>query len=226
MNDLSLRLKTIASLVPSGTRVCDIGTDHAHLALFLKQSGIASKVIATDLNEKPLENARKNILNSGESGISLRLCDGLSGVNCDEVDTIIIAGMGGEVITAILSGCDWAKSQDKTYILQPTTSPEYLREFLCKNGFSIISETPVLENRKLYSIMVVKFTNTVEEQPEHFYYSGKIPLTDTGILYLKKQQKRVYTCMVALENIEAKQTDYLKNKSVYDALTKILTENE
>ena len=225
MNDLSQRLKTIASLVPHGTRVCDIGTDHAYLAIFLKQSGIASSVIATDLNQKPLENAQKNICQSGESDISLRLCDGLSGVGCDEVDTVIIAGMGGEVITAILKGCDWAKSQDKTYILQPTTSPEYLREFLCKNGFSIMSETPLYENQKLYSVMVASFTGEIKDYPQHFYYSGKIPLNDAGILYLEKQQKRVYSCMTALQNIESKKADYLKNKSVYEAITQILREN-
>lgn len=226
MNTLSLRLKTIASLVPKGARVCDIGTDHAYLPIFLKKSGIACSVIATDLNEKPLKNAQSNIHNSGVSDISLRLCDGLAGVKSHEVDTIIIAGMGGEVIVGILNACEWAKATDKTYILQPTTSAEILREFLCKNGFEIKSETPVFENGKLYSVMTVKFTGVVATQPEAFYFIGKIPLTETGVLYLKKQQKRALNCITALENIPQKQTDYLKNKLVYDEITKILTENK
>jgi tRNA (adenine22-N1)-methyltransferase len=225
MNNLSLRLKTIASLVPNGARVCDVGTDHAYLPIFLKQSGIASSVIATDLNQKPLENAKSNIENSGVTDISLRLCDGLSGVTALEVDTVIIAGMGGEVIVGILKNCEWAKTKDKTYILQPTTSAEVLREFLCADGFEIITETPLSENGKLYSVMTVKFAGEIRERNESFYYVGKIPTTADGILYLKKQQKRVGDCMKAIENIPHKQTDYLKNKAVYDAITKILTEN-
>ena len=133
--------------------------------------------------------------------------------------------MGGEVIAGILSACSWAKTPDKTFILQPTTSAEVLREFLCENGFSIENETPVFENGKLYSVITAKFTNTACDYPEHYYYTGKIPLTKEGILYLEKQQKRVFSCMKALENIENKHTDYLKNKSVYDQITKILTEN-
>ena len=225
MSELSLRLKTIASLVPNGARVCDVGTDHALLAIHLKTNGVAKSVIATDLNKKPLENARRNIEQSGVEGISLRLCNGLAGVEQSEIDTIIIAGMGGEVITGILSNCDWTETEEKTYIFQPTTSAEVLREYLCKNGFEIISEIPISENGKLYSVMLVKFTGYIYDYPEHFYYIGKIPATDEGILYLKKQQKRVCSCMQALENIETRQTDYLKNKSVYDAITKILTEN-
>ena len=225
MNELSLRLKTIASLVPHGARVCDVGTDHAYLPIFLKKSGIAKSVIATDLNQKPLENAKNNIENSGVCDISLRLCNGLSGVLETEVDTVIVAGMGGEVIVGILSACEWAKNKNITYILQPTTSAEVLREFLCKNGFDILTETPVYENGKLYSVMTVNFTNTLCNKDEYFYYTGKIPKTDDGILYLKKQQKRVLNCMNALENIPQKQTDYLKNKTIYEAITKILTEN-
>lgn len=225
MNNLSLRLKTIASLVPNGARVCDVGTDHAYLPIFLKKSGIASSVIATDLNQKPLENAKNNIENSGVSDISLRLCDGLDSVSDSEVDTIIIAGMGGEVIVGILKSCEWAKTYNKTFILQPTTSAEVLREFLCKNGFEIKTETPVLENDKLYSVMTVEFTGEICRKAEYFYYIGKIPTTSEGILYLKKQQKRVLNCMTALENIPHKQNDYLKNKAIYEQITKTLTEN-
>ena len=98
MTHLSLRLETIASLVPLGARVCDVGTDHGLLPIYLKQKGIAKSVIATDLNEKPLENARKNISSSGITDISLRLCDGLSGVSQNEADTVIIAGMGEKLL--------------------------------------------------------------------------------------------------------------------------------
>lgn len=225
MPHLSLRLETIASLVPLGARVCDVGTDHGLLPIYLKQKGIAKSVIATDLNKKPLENARKNIEGSGVLGISLRLCDGLSGVAPDEADTVIIAGMGGEVIVHILKNCEWIKSESLHLILQPTTSAEVLREFLTANGFEIISETPVSENKKLYSVMNAKFTNINHTYPEHFYFTGKIPLNADGILYIKKQQKRLLECMNALENIENKRKEFEKYKSLCQQIENLLTEN-
>ena len=225
MINLSLRLKTIASLVPFGARVCDVGTDHAWLPIFLKLNNIAKSVIATDLNEKPLENAKRNIEQSGSCDISLRLGDGLSSVQRAEVDTVIIAGMGGEVITGILSNCVWAKDQGLTFILQPTTSAEILREFLVTNGFEIISETPVSENNKLYSIMKVVFQNKTVTKPHWFYYVGKIKPEGDGVLYIKKQQKRVFKCMTALEKVEPKQQEFSYYKEINDQLLKILTEN-
>ncbi len=225
MANLSLRLKTIATLVPDGARVCDVGTDHAYLPIHLKQSGIASCVLATDLNEKPLENARKNIALSGIDGISLRLCDGLSGVQEGEADTVIVAGMGGEVITDILKGCEWIKNDKITLILQPTTSPEILRRFLIQNGFEIECEIPVFENGKLYSVMSVKFKNAFISYPESYYYIGEIPLNTEGVLYIKKQQKRLLECMNALKNIENKREEYKRFKSLCEQIEALLTEN-
>ena len=226
MNKLSIRLETIASLVPFGARVCDIGTDHGYLSIHLKNNNIAKSVIATDLNEKPLENARKNISSSGITDISLRLCDGLSGVSQNEADTVIIAGMGGEVIVHILKNCEWIKNESLHLILQPTTSAEVLREFLTQSGFEIMSETPVSENKKLYSVMTAKFTNAEYTYPEHFYFIGKIPLNAEGVLYIKKQQKRLFECMNALENIENKRKEFEKYKFLCEQIEKLLTENK
>ena len=99
MPTLSKRLSVIASLVPFGARVCDIGTDHAFLAIELMRTKRACSVIATDVNEKPLQKAKINVEKSEQSGITLRLCDGLEGVLPEEIDTVVIAGMGGEVIS-------------------------------------------------------------------------------------------------------------------------------
>jgi tRNA (adenine22-N1)-methyltransferase len=224
MPELSLRLKTIASLVPLGARVCDVGTDHARLPIYLKQSGIANNVIATDLNEKPLEFAKENIESSGVSGISLRHCDGLSAVKEGEADTVIIVGIGGEVISGILENCDWIKTTGITLILQPTTSPEVLRKTLINNGFDIITETPLLENNKIYSIMLARFCGTITPYPEHFYYIGKIPKTEHGIIYIKKQLKRITDYVNAYENIPAKQKEYKLFKNIYLEIEKTLTE--
>lgn len=225
MKPLSRRLETIAALVPKGTRACDIGCDHGYLAIYLTKNNIASMVIAADLNESPLERARQNIKKIGGDSIELRLCDGLSGIKKSEVDTVIIAGMGGNVISDIIGRCDWAKSEGLTFILQPTTSAEVLREFLCKNGFEIVSETVVFENNKLYSIMVSKYTAYSNMTDKGFYYIGKVtPKTANGFKYIKKQQKRLREAAQALKNIPEKKNDYNHFLSAYNYITKILAE--
>lgn len=226
MPHLSVRLAAIAALVPEGARVCDIGTDHGYLAIELMRSGKARSVIAADIGEKPLENARKNITLSGVGGITLRLCDGLSGISPDEADTVVIAGMGGEVISGILE-------RDKTVcrrnnirlLLQPTTSPELLRRFLCENGFSILSETPVSENGKLYSVMAVSFTGKALNKSNSFYYVGCVGTeTEAGRLYIKKQYDRCHKCVAALENISEKQEEYLYYRSVCNEINDLFGE--
>lgn len=225
MSTLSLRLKTIASLVPSGARVCDVGTDHARLPIYLKQNNIAKTIIATELNEKPLKNAQTNIIESGVSGISLRLCDGLSAVTADEADTVIIAGIGGEVISGILKNCDWIKHKGISLILQPTTSPEVLRRFLIQNGFKIVIETPVFENKKIYSVITAKYTGNKIVCPDSYYYIGEIPKTDDGMVYIKKQHDRIYECMTALKNIESRKDEYEFYSRVFGQIENLLTEN-
>ena len=226
MPQLSLRLAAISALVPFGARVCDIGTDHGYLAIELMRSKKASSVIAADIGEKPLENARKNIKLSEVEGISLRLCDGLSGINPEEADTVIIAGMGGEVIAGILE-------RDKTVcrrnnvrlLLQPTTSPEALREFLCENGFCILSETPISENGKLYSVMAVEFTGECRSESSGFYYVGRVSTqSEAGKLYIKKQYARCLKCAEALKAIYSKREEYLYYRSVCDQIIDLFGE--
>lgn len=224
MAKLSFRLSLIASLVPYGARVCDIGTDHGYLAIELVKNGTAQKVIASDIAEKPLNNARKNIESANISNIELRLGSGLSCIKKDEVDTVIIAGMGGEVIASILKdGKKIAENGEITILLQPTTSPEALRAFLYSNGYTILKEIPIYENSKLYSVMVVKFTDSIKEYSGFNAFIGMVsPETNEGVLYIKKQQKRCYECMIALENVPAKQSEFLFYKQLYSDIEQYL----
>ena len=148
MRQLKNRLYTVATLVPKGSRVADIGTDHGHLPIYLIREGICPFCLACDIKEKPLENARENIAKTGTSNIETRLGAGLVPVSPDEVDCITIAGMGGEVISAILEESPWVRNEKYTLILQPMTSADALRRYLCEKGFNIESETAVEENRK------------------------------------------------------------------------------
>ncbi len=206
---VSRRLTELASLVPRGARVCDIGTDHAWLPILLMREGIATHVIATDKREKPLANAQKNIKFSGVPGIETRLGDGLSVIDRGEADVIVIAGIGGEVISAILSRCQWLNlPQSPVLILQPTTSPECLRRFLRSSGFAIEKELPVEENGKLYSILRAVFTGKVALYEEWQDYIGGIdPANPAGRQYIQKQICRLQTAARALIKIPARQEE-------------------
>lgn len=223
MYNLSKRLGVIASLVKQGARVCDVGTDHGYLPIVLKKSGLASSVIATDLREGPLSNAAENIALSGVNGIELRLCDGLDSVSSNETDTVVIAGMGGEVISGIIARCDWLKNDGITLILQPTTSPEFLRRFLYSNGFEIQKEPAVIECGKAYSVMKVRFTGKAYALPEHFYYIGKVDtLENDGIEYLNRQYKRCKNCADALANNADNKEKFNYYKSVAEKLREVI----
>ncbi len=221
---LSVRLSAIADYVKKGAFVCDVGTDHGYLAVHLMKSGVAKRVIATDINAKPLANAQKNIEKSEVSGIELRLCDGLGGVNRGEADTVIIAGMGGEVISGILErGANIVREKNITLILQPTTSPEFLRRYLCENGFSIKEEKAVFENSKLYSVMLVSFSGEKCEREESYYFVGELNTDDeTSIKYIEKQLARNLNCMQSLEKIPSKTEEYEYYKSVVAGIKKTL----
>ncbi len=218
MQNLSLRLSTIASFVPKGAKVCDVGTDHAFLPIAL--SSTAKSIIATDINEKPLKKAAENIEKSGVSGISLRLSDGLDGVSKEEIDTVIVAGIGGEVISGILERAgEKVKGENITLILQPTTSPEALRKFLYSNGFEIKEEAPIEENGKLYSVMLCGFCGETQMKDNYFYFSGLVPPKNPiGKKYIEKQINRASKCMKALENIPEKKQEYDYYKEIFDGL--------
>lgn len=222
---LSRRLELIASLVPKGARVCDVGTDHARLPIYLIEEKKAERVIATDIRPLPLENAKKNVASSGVTKIELRLCDGLSAVKKCEVDTVIIAGIGGEVISGIISRAELlCKQPYPLLILQPTTSPEFLRRYLSQNGFEIQSETALKENGKLYSVMTAYFTGKTKKMPVHFYYTGRVkPDTEDGFLYIQKQYIRLKKCADALRNIPEKQTEHLYYKGLSDEILRLMT---
>ncbi len=209
MFGLSERLQLIASMVPNGARVCDVGTDHGYLAAALFKSGRVKSVIATDIKEKPLAHARESIKRLGAEGVDLRLCDGLEGLRNDEADTVIVAGMGGEVIAGILDRASWLKNDNITLILQPMTSAWELRRYLYKEGFDILKEPTLAENGKVYSVMLARYDGKEHSVDAFSCLVGKIGNnTESDREYLKKQYKRCNTCAVKLYGISGKEKEY------------------
>src|SRR5690554_4326780 len=101
---LSPRLLAIAEMVPEGSRVADIGTDHGYIPVFLKKTGRAKWAMASDINTGPLEKAAEVIKRHGlETEIDIRRGDGLTVLDGGEADTIVVAGMGGMLMRDILA---------------------------------------------------------------------------------------------------------------------------
>ncbi len=217
---LSKRLSVLAALVPYGARVCDIGTDHAYLPIELARRGDIKSIIATDINEKPLENAKKSLAEAGVTSVSLRRGYGLGAVLQGEADTFIIAGMGGEVIAGILGASPLpTDNPPPLLILQPTTSPEVLRRFLCNGGFEITGETAVSENGHLYSVITAKYSGNVTPHSEAYYYYGELnPEQECAGLYIQKQYERLKKCADALSVSPELYEKHLYYKSLADEL--------
>lgn len=159
MNEKSLshRLLAISKFIPQGKVVADIGTDHAYLPVYLVKSGRCPLVFACDVKEKPLQAARRNVLANGlSSQIKLRLGDGLSVLQPGEAQVAVIAGMGGNTIVKILEQSPEVLKEIEILVLQPMGDEESLRRWLITNGWCLSDETLVLEDGRLYSIIVCR----------------------------------------------------------------------
>lgn len=153
---LQPRLRAIADLVPAGSRLADIGTDHGYIPIDLLLSGRISNAIATDIGQLPLNHARHTAQCCGLSeGIDFRLGDGLAPVAPDEADVIVIAGMGGDNIADILTASPWAR-EGPLLLLQPMSKAEVLRAFLPEHGYCVEAERLVADKGKLYPILTVR----------------------------------------------------------------------
>lgn len=152
---LSERLNTVASYVPQGARLADIGSDHAYLPCYLAHKGIISYGVAGEVVAGPFESARKQVLADGLSGlIDVRMGDGLEVIDKDEVDCITIAGMGGTLITSILEKGKDKLGSVKRLILQPNISAISIRKWLLENGWELVDEKILEEDGKIYEILV------------------------------------------------------------------------
>lgn len=160
--ELTPRLQAVADLVPQDAALADIGTDHAYLPAWLLDRGRVRRAIAADINQGPLDRARLTARQYGCSEqMEFCLCDGLAGITPDEVDTIVIAGMGGETIAAILQAAAWVCDSRYTLILQPMSAQSDLRSWLWRHGFSIEKEEIICEGEKLYNIFVASYKGSV-----------------------------------------------------------------
>lgn len=156
MVKLSKRLSAVAACIPAGAAVIDVGTDHGLIPVYLAQNGLSRRIIASDINKGPLQSAKTLVRETG-TGESIRLFvrDGLNGFSRANADCVVIAGMGGENMAAILAAAPWTK-EAVTLVLQPQSKGEVLRAFLIENGYEITSETLVSDAGRIYPVLTAR----------------------------------------------------------------------
>ena len=151
---LTKRLALIASYIEKDSNVIDVGTDHGLIPVYLAQNDIAKNIIAADINEAPLDAARKNAAKYNvQDKIKFVMTSGLDGIG-REVDTVVIAGMGGENIAGILQNTPWLKLQNTKLILQPQTRIEILCRWLGDNGYNIRDAALTHESSRFYIVII------------------------------------------------------------------------
>ena len=164
-------------MVPAGSRLADVGTDHGYLPVYLLQQGRISRAIASDIVDEPLQHARQTAAEYEVDGIDFRLCPGLDAIAPEECDTVLIAGMGGETILGILDAAPWTHEGVHTLILQPQTKVDLLRCWLCGHGYRFLSETLVRDKEQLYVVFRVR-AGTGQELSEADALTGLLLRSD------------------------------------------------
>lgn len=200
MNKLSNRLKVVADYVEDNSKVIDIGCDHGLLSIYLVNNKKNIKVIASDINNNALSSARSNIKEYKlEDKIDIRLGKGLEVVSPEEIDTIVIAGMGSNTIVGILK---YAKDKLKyvdSIIIQSNTDLYFLRKNITKLGYYIEDETLVEDKNIIYTI--IKFKKGTRRYNYKELYLGPILINKKDKLFIKKYSKERNTLKMILKNI-------------------------
>lgn len=213
--DLTPRLAVIGESIDKCDVIADIGSDHAYLPIYLINNSKARKVIATDINKGPVEISMKRVKKYGlEQYIEVRIGDGLSVLNDNEADIIVIAGMGGLLIQNMLNNRPDIARSAKELILQPMRDSRILIKWLIQNSFEIFDGEIIKENDKFYEIIWTRYKQNYYDEKnknmmnEIFYYKNSPVLLEyvdkkiseySGIIkhlenFTPKNKKRIEEC--------------------------------
>ena len=214
MMELSKRLQAVADLVTAHYKLADIGTDHAYIPIYLTQQKKITEAVALDVNEGPLQRAEEHIRENGlEAEIETRLSNGFQALQPGEVQSAVIAGMGGGLVIRILTeGAEVVRKLEEC-ILQPQSEIEKVRAFLLEKGYEFLEEDMVCEDGKYYPMMKVKPGEMTGEswKPEELEY-GKY-LLDTAHPVLKQfLEREIQICHGVLESLAKQDTERAKER--------------
>lgn len=200
MNKLSKRLEVVASFIEDNSKVIDIGCDHGLLSIYLARKYPNIKIIASDINKNALSSAINNIKEANlEDRIETRLGSGLEVVTKEEIDTIVISGMGSNTIVGILKYSKDKLVNVNNIIIQSNTDLYFLRKNITSIGYYIEDEVLVEDKGIIYT--VIKFIKGKKKYNYKELYLGPILLEKNDILFQKKNEKELMTLKMINKNI-------------------------
>lgn len=186
---LSQRLERVAANVPAGARLADIGSDHGYLPVALMRRGAITAAVAGEVASTPFHAAQRTVRDNGlEASVTVRLADGLAAIEPEDgITAISVCGMGGETIRDILDAGKAHLSGQERLILQPNGGEQPLRQWLMDNGYRILSEELLRENRFYYEIIVAERAGPVTYTGEELYF-GPLQMQARSPAFLAKWQ--------------------------------------
>ena len=201
---ISKRLELVASFVPQGAVLLDVGSDHAYLPIELVEKGKIERAIAGEVVEGPYQSAVKNVESHGlKEKIQVRLANGLAAFEeADQVSVITIAGMGGRLIARILEEGLEKLGNVQRLILQPNNREDDLRIWLQDNVFQIVAESILEEAGKFYEILVVE-AGQMELSASDVRF-GPFLSKEVSPVFVQKWQREAAKLEVALSQIPEK----------------------
>ncbi|WEG14249.1 tRNA (adenine(22)-N(1))-methyltransferase TrmK [Pullulanibacillus sp. KACC 23026] len=189
---VSMRLSLLARWIPVGSKLADIGSDHAYLPVYAFQTGRIVKAIAGEVNQGPYESARETVQGLNLSTyIEVRKGNGLEVIEKHEVDTIVVAGMGGALIRNILEEGKSRLSDDQTLILQPNNGEEALRDWLYMNQWKIDKEAILEEDGHIYEAMKVSKSKDRFDYSQEDLLFGPFLRVEQSATFIKKWSREL-----------------------------------
>lgn len=200
---LSARLERVAANVPLGARLADIGSDHGYLPVALLRRGAISAAVAGEVATTPFHAAQRTVHDNGlEQHITVRLANGLAAIEAqDRISAISMCGMGGETIRDILDSGKAHLSGHERLILQPNGGEQPLRQWLMDNGYAILAEELLHENRFYYEIIVAERSEPVQYSAEQLYF-GPLQIQARSPAFLAKWQRMLRQKQKTLASLE------------------------
>lgn len=205
---LSNRLLACCSFVHPGDRVADVGCDHGYLGIHLLQNHIAGSVIASDVNEGPLQSARMNAAKFGvQEKMTFHLSNGVQNIPRD-FDCMVCAGMGADTMISILDAAPWLKDPKYRLILQCQSKRPELRQWLYDAGYRIRRETLAKDGKFVYSIMEVTYGPGEGLTPAQTYITPQL-LEDTHPLLPEYYERVVHGVRLTVDGMKRSGDDHL-----------------
>ena len=224
--ELDERLKLAASYVRPGAVFADVGCDHGRLSVWLMQKQGASHGYACDIRPQPLEKARQLIAKKQLADkVTPVLTDGLVGMAGKGITDVVIAGIGGEVLSHIVEEAEFLREPSVRVILQPQSKEHLLRKTLYRLGYRIEEEKTVYSGRFLYTVMVASYCGDCREVDDLFAYTGLLPLEkcENNMEKLRRTAATLREIAANMKNSPEKQEEFIQLEKLSEEILNLVS---